>query len=330
MRQRLAETLRFIVAQRLAPKIGGGRQLVMEIMGSNLRTREAILLGENEERSFYDITAASATYGWQTFDQSIIASYKEDKIDEETALAYASRKPVVMRAVDQHQHGLNQKPESSGLRMAHTSDDAPAPAPAPGGCAQADAVAPDGEILTGFSLFPPRLHRTMPQPMRIQVPTVGAPVAPLPNDQEDRIGRDDSSALVCCHEPSYLHFLTGQLRATGYKVHHATGHQAAVGRLAARTYDMTVLLENLEGCALVDNTLLRHLTLMPTDERRVTFAVMLCQSFATGDEYSAYAWSVECLINYQDIGQFAALTVPAVEEHNESNRFFTAAMRKAA
>ena len=131
MRQRLAETLRYIVAQRLAPKIGGGRQLVMEIMGSNLRTREAILLGESEERSFYDITAASATYGWQTFDQSIIASYKDDKIDEETALAYASRKPVVMRAVDQHKHGLNQKPESSGLRMSRSSEDTPAPAPVP-------------------------------------------------------------------------------------------------------------------------------------------------------------------------------------------------------
>ena len=103
----------------------------MEIMGSNLRTREAILLGEAEERNFYDITAASATYGWQTFDQSILASYKADKIDEETALAYASRKPVVMRGVDQHKHGLNQRQEASGLRMAHlTAENEPSPVPA--------------------------------------------------------------------------------------------------------------------------------------------------------------------------------------------------------
>ena len=124
MRQRLAETLRYIVAQRLAPRIGGGRQLIMEIMGSNLRTREAILLGEDESRSFYDITAASATYGWQTFDQSILASYKEGKIDEETALAYASRKPIVMRGIDQHKHGLNHgKQADSGMRMAALNSD---------------------------------------------------------------------------------------------------------------------------------------------------------------------------------------------------------------
>lgn len=132
MRQRLAETLRYIVAQRLAPKVGGGRQLVMEIMGSNLRTREAVLLGEDEQRSFYDITAASQTYGWQTFDQSILASFKAGLIDEETALAYASRKPVVMRGVDAYKHSQGEgKDDTSGMRMAKLNGDSSVPPPAP-------------------------------------------------------------------------------------------------------------------------------------------------------------------------------------------------------
>ena len=45
IRQRLADTLRYVVSQRLAPKIGGGRQLIMEAMGNSLRTKEAIALG---------------------------------------------------------------------------------------------------------------------------------------------------------------------------------------------------------------------------------------------------------------------------------------------
>ena len=130
MRQRLAETLRYIVAQRLAPKTGGGRQLVMEIMGSNLRTREAVLLGEDEQRSFYDITAASQTYGWQTFDQSILTSFKAGLIDEETALAYASRKPVVMRGVDAYKHAQGEgKDENSGMKMAKLNNDSSVPPP---------------------------------------------------------------------------------------------------------------------------------------------------------------------------------------------------------
>ena len=127
MRQRLAETLRFVVAQRLAPKVEGGRALIMEIMGSNLRTRETILLGESDERSFYDITAAATTYGWQTFDQSIMNSYKAGLIDEETALAYASRKPVVMRNIDSHKHSINQNRQASGLRMAGMPEPEAAP-----------------------------------------------------------------------------------------------------------------------------------------------------------------------------------------------------------
>ena len=55
LRQRLAETLRYVVSQRLVSKIGGGRLMVSEIMGSSLRTRETILYGESENKSFQEI-----------------------------------------------------------------------------------------------------------------------------------------------------------------------------------------------------------------------------------------------------------------------------------
>ena len=47
IRIRLSDSLRWVVSQRLAPKVGGGRQALLEIMGSNLRTQEAIRLGES-------------------------------------------------------------------------------------------------------------------------------------------------------------------------------------------------------------------------------------------------------------------------------------------
>ena len=51
LRQRLAETLRYVVSQRLVSKIGGGRLMVSEIMGNSLRTRETILYGESENKT---------------------------------------------------------------------------------------------------------------------------------------------------------------------------------------------------------------------------------------------------------------------------------------
>src|SRR5262249_36290857 len=42
IRVRLAESLRWIISQRLLPRVGGGRIAALEIMGSNLRVKEAI------------------------------------------------------------------------------------------------------------------------------------------------------------------------------------------------------------------------------------------------------------------------------------------------
>ena len=100
LRLRLADTLRYVVSQRLAPKRGGGRLLLTEVMGYNLRVREAIAFGESENRSFYDIIEASATFGWHTFDQSIARGYDADLLTEETANLYATRKGRVTRALD--------------------------------------------------------------------------------------------------------------------------------------------------------------------------------------------------------------------------------------
>ena len=100
MRLRLADSMRYIVSQRLAPKIGGGRQLLSEIMGHNLRTRETIALGEAENRSFYEIIEASAPFGWTTFDQSILKAYEAGAISEETASLFASKKGRITRGID--------------------------------------------------------------------------------------------------------------------------------------------------------------------------------------------------------------------------------------
>jgi twitching motility protein PilT len=100
LRLRLADTLRYVVSQRLVPKRGGGRLLLNEIMGTNLRVRETVAFGENENRNFYDIVEASASFGWQTFDQSIVRAYEADLLSEENANLYATRKGKVSRDID--------------------------------------------------------------------------------------------------------------------------------------------------------------------------------------------------------------------------------------
>jgi twitching motility protein PilT len=100
VRERLAGSLRFIVSQRLVPAISGGRLLVTELMGSSLRTREAILMGEGENRNLNDIIEAGSNAGWHTFEQSLIKAYEQDLITEETALIYCANKTKMIQRID--------------------------------------------------------------------------------------------------------------------------------------------------------------------------------------------------------------------------------------
>ena len=100
LRIRLADTVRWIVCQRLLPKVGGGRVAAFEIMGSNLRIRDTILHGESEGKTYYEIIQAGTAFGMTTFDDYIVELFKKEQIDEETAMAYASRKGIVGRGLD--------------------------------------------------------------------------------------------------------------------------------------------------------------------------------------------------------------------------------------
>ncbi len=101
IRNRLVDTIRWVVGQRLLPKIGGGRVAALEVMRKNLRVTDAILHGESEGKTFYDIISDGHALGMQTFDQHILELYKQGLIEEQTALGYCSHRSAVNRGLDQ-------------------------------------------------------------------------------------------------------------------------------------------------------------------------------------------------------------------------------------
>jgi twitching motility protein PilT len=100
VRIRLAETVRWIISQRLLPKIGGGRVAALEIMGNNLRVKDAIEHGESDGKTFYEIIEAAGPFGWRNFDMTMLELFEQGLITEETALLYCTNKGVVTRGLD--------------------------------------------------------------------------------------------------------------------------------------------------------------------------------------------------------------------------------------
>jgi twitching motility protein PilT len=125
VRYRLSDTLRWVVSQRLAPKMGGGRYALLEVMGSNLRTRESIIQGESEGRSFYEIIEASYPFGWRTFDAACLEAFEEGIISEETALLYCTKRGPVSRGIDNLKKRRGESTTSiNNLRMRKLEEEA--------------------------------------------------------------------------------------------------------------------------------------------------------------------------------------------------------------
>jgi len=96
VRDRLAKTFRYIIAQRLiARSDGAGRMAVFEILKSNSRTRDCIEQGERPGRTLLDAIKASESEGMQHFDAEIAKLVRSGFVDLETGLCFASNATVL-------------------------------------------------------------------------------------------------------------------------------------------------------------------------------------------------------------------------------------------
>ncbi|MDD5722524.1 MAG: PilT/PilU family type 4a pilus ATPase [Syntrophales bacterium] len=100
IRARLTDTIRWIICQKLLPRIGGGRVAAFEIMKTNLRVKDVILNGQKEGKTYQDIIGSGHAFGMVTFDDYIVGLYRDGFITQETALSYATTRGVVGRGID--------------------------------------------------------------------------------------------------------------------------------------------------------------------------------------------------------------------------------------
>ncbi|MDR1297109.1 MAG: PilT/PilU family type 4a pilus ATPase [Deltaproteobacteria bacterium] len=100
VRVRLADTLRWVVSQRLLPKVGGGRVAALEVMGTSLLIKDIITNGEQPDKTFYGAIESMRPLGYQTFDQHILDLFGSKLINEETARTFSSKKTIMARGID--------------------------------------------------------------------------------------------------------------------------------------------------------------------------------------------------------------------------------------
>ena len=91
VRTRFSKAFRFIVSQRLLPRLDGkGRIAVIEVLKSTMRTREYVERGESEGKSLLDAMQDGAQEGMQHFDAELERLVREGVVDLDTAISFAT------------------------------------------------------------------------------------------------------------------------------------------------------------------------------------------------------------------------------------------------
>ncbi|MFI5007434.1 MAG: type IV pilus twitching motility protein PilT [Solirubrobacterales bacterium] len=109
VRTRFSQSFKWIVSQRLVPKIGGGRVALCEVLRSSSRTREYIQEGEREGKSLLDAMEDGGLEGMQSFDQELERLITVGVVDRETALSYATNRTNLQLRLDTQGAGAAEK-----------------------------------------------------------------------------------------------------------------------------------------------------------------------------------------------------------------------------
>jgi twitching motility protein PilT len=100
IRTRLAQTFRFIISQRLLPRLDGkGRVAAVEVLKSNPRTREYIEKGEEDGKSLLDAMRGGGIDGMQDFDTVIRRMIDQKIVSLDDGLSFATNQNNLLLAL---------------------------------------------------------------------------------------------------------------------------------------------------------------------------------------------------------------------------------------
>jgi twitching motility protein PilT len=118
IRTRFSQSFRYVISQRLLPKVGGGRVAALEVLKSTMRTRDYVMKGESEGRSLTDAMHDGQVDGMQTFDDEIEKMWNAQLISKETAMAYATNPTnLALRMTDEPEGAAKAESDQDMMSM---------------------------------------------------------------------------------------------------------------------------------------------------------------------------------------------------------------------
>ncbi len=147
--------------------------------------------------------------------------------------------------------------------------------------------------------------------------------------QGENFAVNSEAALVCHHGLQEQPALKTALAELGYRVDVAEHTQEAISKIPLTGYRVIVLDEKFDGSTLENNELLKHLQTMLMSTRRSITLALVGSTFTTGDHMTAFAKSVNVVVNPNDMTKIAPILKRAIAERDDFFHTLETALQEA-
>jgi hypothetical protein len=136
-------------------------------------------------------------------------------------------------------------------------------------------------------------------------------------------------ALICVNEGDRLTAVRTALEELGYAPETPADAADAVDRMRKVAYQVVVVDEGYGGAGALDHPVLKALNTMAMSIRRYMFVALLGADVKTLDNATAFARSVNAVVNVNDVGQLAGILRRAVADNDAFYRVFREVLQAA-
>jgi CheY-like chemotaxis protein len=140
---------------------------------------------------------------------------------------------------------------------------------------------------------------------------------------------DAPPALMCVDDDDRRGAVRKALEELGYAAETPADAPEAIDRLRKVAYQVVVVDDTYDGGTALDNAVLKALNAMAMSVRRYVFVALLAADVKTLDNATAFARSVNAVINTNDVGQLASVLRRAVADNDAFYRVFREVLQAA-
>lgn len=146
--------------------------------------------------------------------------------------------------------------------------------------------------------------------------------------EQEAFEENQRLGLVCDDVPEHQAVIKAALQELGFKVHIPSNSAEAVERMRKNSYEVIVLDEEYAGSTAHDNQVLKTIHSMAMPVRRYIFVALLGKQFKTFDNMTAFAKSVNAVVNVNDLPQLKGILRQGIAENDQFYRVFREVLRE--